>query len=103
MSTKEYARYVINNMHRATLANALNISGKLDKPEGYKFDEFLVEMQVYVKECLEQKKIDGTKCYEILSVISKSLRAYKAEFNYNKIYIIDDFLIELWHILDRSM
>lgn len=103
MNTEEFARYVINNMHRATLSNALNITTKLDTQDHYSFEEFLIAMQVYVKECLNNQKIDSTKCYEILSTISKSLRAYKSQFNYNKIYIIDDFIIELWSVLDRSI
>ena len=103
MNTSEFARYIITNMHRATLANALNISKSIDKPGLHSFEELLVEMQIYVKECLQNQKIDSNKCYEILSTISNSLRNYKATFNYNKIYIIDDFLINLWHILDRSI
>ena len=90
-------------MHRATLANALNIATKLDSADGYKFDELCLEMQKYVKDCLAQNKIDCDKCYSILSALNKALKAYNSTFNYSKAFIIDDFLIQLWDILDKGI
>ena len=46
MNVQEFAKYVITNMHRATLSNALNISTKLDTEGFYKFNEFL-ELALY--------------------------------------------------------
>lgn len=101
MTVEEFAKYVVDNMHRATLSNALKIADKLDNPSFYKFEEFVVCMQKYLVECLSTKKLSDAICYEILGVISKTLKKYKSDIKYCKMYIIDDFIIDLWEALDK--
>ena len=103
MDVKDFAQYVVNNMHRATLSNALSISAKLDTEGFYKFPEFLDELYKYAIECLSSKRIDTNKCYKILALTNETLTKYNSTFNYNKVYLIDDFLIKLWYILDKEM
>ena len=40
MYPEKFAEYVVNNLGRATLANAMNIADKLDNPDYYTFTEF---------------------------------------------------------------
>ena len=54
MTVKDFAKYVIDNMSRASLANSLNIATKLDNPEYYSFIEFLNEIVSYVNELLKE-------------------------------------------------
>ena len=54
MTVKDFAKYVIDNMSRASLANSLNIATKLDNPEYYSFIEFLNEIVLYVNELLKE-------------------------------------------------
>lgn len=103
MNVQEFAKYVITNMHRATLSNALNISTKLDTEGFYKFNEFLEELYKYTITCLSDNRIESSKCYRILSLANETLEKYNSTFNYNKIYLIDDFLIKLWTILDKGV
>ena len=75
MTVKDFAKYVIDNMSRASLANSLNIATKLDNPEYYGFIEFLNEMEYdYLFDIDDTNKIkikikDWTKIYQSWSRI----------------------------------
>lgn len=99
MDVKEYAKFVIDNMCRATVGNALNIVSKLDDPEFYKFEDFAVELQKYVVTLLSSD-FNKDKCYAVLSLISATLKKYRSNIKYNKTFILNDFIIDLWRILN---
>ena len=100
MEVKDFAKYVIDNMHRASLANALNIPNKLDTEGYYKFEEFVNNIVNYINESLSNNHIDKTEAYNILIYSNDWLKMYKSEFNYNKQMIIDNYIIDLWEIIN---
>lgn len=99
MEVNEFAKFVLDNLTRATIGNTLNISNKLDCPDYYKFIDFLDEIQKYTEKLLLDG-FDKNKCYEILVLANKTLKKYKSEVKYNKTYIINDFVIDLWRIMN---
>lgn len=102
MNVKEFSKYVIDNLHRATLSNALNIAVKIDNPEFYTFNDFVSNLQIYVTQLLKDKKLDDLKCYALLVTLDKSYKLYNSSTKYNKSFIIDDLLISMWRIIDGT-
>lgn len=100
MTVSDFAKYVIDNMHRASLANALNISLKLDNDDYYKFTDFVDNVVEYVNKRLSEKTIDQFEAYNVLVASNDWLKMYKSEFNYNKDMIIDNYIIDLWEIIN---
>ena len=100
MNVSDFAKYVIDNLHRASLSNALNISSKLDNDEYYTFVDFVDNIIAYVNSRLADKNIDTFEAYNILIYSNNWLKMYKSEFNYNKDMIIDNYIIDLWEIIN---
>ena len=96
MSVEKFAQYVINNLNRATLANAMNIADKLDNPNYYDFQEFNNYVIQYVGTESILNFLGKERVYKILSDCYDSIKAYNSEFKYNKRMIIDDYIISLW-------
>lgn len=96
MTVEKFAQYVINNLNRATLANAMNIADKLDNPDYYDFQEF----NNYVMQYLSVQDIINflgkERICKILTACYDAVKAYNSEFKYNKRMIIDDYIIKLW-------
>ena len=103
MNVKDYAKYVVDNMSRATIGNALRIGLKLDVEDGYNFLEFLKEIELYITTLVSQNKYDKNKCYAIFTIISEATRKYNSNINYTKKYIINDFIIDLWKIIEGKL
>lgn len=100
MEVNEFAKFVIDNMHKATVGNALNIALKLDNPEYYAFDSFLIELEKYCTTIL-QDGFNKNKCYSIFTLINNTLNKYNSPIKYNKTFIINDFIIDLWRIMNE--
>lgn len=102
MNVDEFAKFVINNMTRATLSNALNICTKLDNDEYYKFTDFVKAIYSYVSNILStnNNNIDINKIYSVLVSSNKYLTMYESDINYNKNMLIDSYIIDLWEILN---
>ena len=96
MSCKEFGKYVVDNIKRATLSNSLNISNKIDVENGYGFEELVNEIYLSTEVLIENKRIDRIAAYKVIVACSDSLKKYRANFNYNKKMIIDDYIIKLW-------
>ena len=71
MNVTDFAKYVIDNMHRATLANAMNIAEKIDNEEYYAFKDFTDNVNTYVSNALQDDKINNMQAYKILGCIDK--------------------------------
>lgn len=98
MTVSEYAKYVVSNMNRATLGNALNIVKKFETE--YNFVDFLASVDSYVLQVLNSNLLDKSKCYNILYLTNNALKKYNSNFNYNKNFIMDDFIIDLWGVIN---
>ena len=99
MTVEEFSKYVIDNMPRATIGNALNISLRINGTE-YEFPSFIKGVEAYISECLIKGKGVKEKSYGIFYICNKYLKQYNSSFNYNKEYIINDFIIDLWRIMN---
>lgn len=102
MSISDYARYIINNITRATIGNALRIGDKIDIDGGYKFDELLNNICIYIDELILNKNLSKEKCYSIYYIINLYKKQYLSEIKYNKKYIINSFIIDLWKIMNSK-
>lgn len=100
MDVNEYAKYVVNNMNRATLGNALNIANKFASE--YDFAEFLNAVDKHVGIVLASNLLPKDKCYNILYLSSKAQKMLNSEFKYNKSFIIDDFIVDLWGVINGN-
>lgn len=98
MNVGEYAKYVVNNMGRATLGNALNIATKFVSE--YDFTEFLTSINEYIGVALTSNLLPKDKCYNILYLSNKASKMLKSEFRYNKSFIIDDFIVDMWGVIN---
>lgn len=101
MDVNEFAEYVINNMCRATIGNALNIAKSFNDPEHptYKFEEFINSVEKYLNSLLAggyNKQV----CYKVFVLADNTMKKYNSNIKYNKSFIIDDFIIELWRIMN---
>ena len=96
MTVEKFAQYVINNLNRATLANAMNIADKLDNPDYYNFQEFNNYVLQYLNTQDVVNFLGREKTYKILYACYDAVKAYNSEFKYNKRMIIDDYIIKLW-------
>lgn len=102
MDVKEFSKYVLDNINRATLSNAMNIANKIDKPEFYSFNDFIIGLENYTVDLLKLNKKSPNICYNILSCVDKHRKRYNSDIKYNKLFIIDDLLIDLWRIVNET-
>lgn len=100
MTIQEFAKYVIGNMRRATLGNAMNIADKLDNPQFYTFLDFIDNAYNYTIELLKDDRANKDKCYSLLHLFKTLKDKYNSDFKYNKKFIIDDLVIEMWGIIN---
>ena len=96
MTVKEFAKYTIDNLSRASLVNAFNISEKLDNPNFYELNDFIDNCIKYILELQSNNKIDYKKSSKLLVALYKCEKYYNSEFKYNKKMVIDNLIIEMW-------
>lgn len=101
MNIQQFSAYVIENMHRATLANALNIADKLDNADYYPFTDFTKSITVYVAGTEVAKRIGNVKMCRIIALIYDIMKKYNSDIKYNKRMLIDSFIISLWQIMNE--
>lgn len=100
MTVKDFAKYVVDNMHRASLANALNITNKLIKtakaePE-YDFKQFVAEVDDYVRYAVKDEKINSICGYKILIATNKCLKKFESDVKYDELMLIDSLIMDIW-------
>lgn len=96
MNVQEFAKYTVDNMHRASLVNAFNIAEKLDNPKFYKLNEFISNCIWYISELQGMNKIAPQTSSRLLVALYNCERDYNSEFKYNKKMVIDNLIIEMW-------
>ena len=100
MGVEDFAKYVIDNISRATLSNALNISNKLNGGEYYNLDEFIVAIDKYVSSQLVNNKISKAAAYKILDSSCTLIKKLETTFKYNKQMLADDYIIDIWRAIN---
>lgn len=101
MDIKDFSKYVINNISRATIGNSMNVADKLDCPNYYNFLDFTKYTYEYVVELLKEEKANKDKCYALLTAIKTAEDKYNnGTFKYNKRFIIDDLILTIWRIIN---
>lgn len=100
MDINEFSVYVINNMSRATIGNALNIVNKFtgSEPE-FKFEDFIAGIESYTNKLMSDN-YNKNVCYKIFVLIDKTMTKYKSNIKYNKTFVMNDFIINLWRIMN---
>ena len=94
MTVKEFARYVLSNMGRATVSNAMNITNKLDKE--YSFEDFSQAIIDCVNEQLSTVKPNSEVASRVLVASYNARKKYNSDIKYNKQMVIDQFILDLW-------
>lgn len=102
MTVEEFAKYVINNLGRASLVNALNISEKLDNPKFYSVNSFILACVNYLLELQNSSKIIPKKCSRLLVALYNCEKNYNSEIKYNKKMVIDNLIIEMWEACNEK-
>ena len=104
MLLEDFAKYVIDNMTRATLVNALNITNKLSNtkksPDIYNASEFLRAVYNYLNSKLSGDCTDTIKIYKTIVATDKCLKSLESSVPYNETMVIDSYIIEIWESLN---
>lgn len=100
MTCADFAKYMVDNIGRATLANAFNITDKFVS-KTYDFMEFLQYVDNYVSDKL-------TSCnnkviyYKIAVATNKARTMASSENKYNFTMIVDEFVCSVWEAVNGS-
>jgi hypothetical protein len=98
MNIGDFTKYVIDNMHRATLVNSLNVSKKLIDGV-YDVNEFIKISLEYVSELLSSNKMSPEIASRLSVAFYDCRKDYNSDFNYNKSMLLNDLIINMWEIL----
>lgn len=96
MTVEEYAKFVIDNMGRASLSNAMNIAEKIDNPNFYALCDFVKSVDKYVGNPDVINRLGQIKAYKIVIASDNCLRRYNSDIKYNKRMIIDNYIMDIW-------
>lgn len=100
MTCADFAKYMVDNIGRATLANAFNITDKFVS-KTYDFAEFLQYVDDYVSEKLTSCK-DKIVYYKISIATNKARTMVSSKNKYNLTMIVDDFVEAVWEAVNGS-
>ena len=96
MNVQEYADFVLSNIGRATLANALNIADKIGDGKSYKAVDFVNSLLVSVDNRVSCGKLDKKVSYSVIGAIAECMKDLESPKNYNERMIMDNLIIGLW-------
>ena len=98
MTTVEYARYVIDNINRASMANTLNIVKSLcGEKATYDPKEFLESVIKVLGDIVVFGNLGTKKTYEIVVLAQKALDSLESD-KHKLQMVIDEFILKLWKI-----
>lgn len=100
MEVKEFSKYVVDNLGRATVGNALNIINRLSEIAPATFVDFVNEVIKYSETLMSNGTLNKNTCYKIVVLSNKILTKYNSDVKYNKTFIMNDFIIDLWRIIN---
>ena len=101
MTVKDFARYVLSNLGRATVSNAMNITEKIDNEGFYPFDEFSQAIIDCVNEQLSTIKPNSEVASRVLVASYNARKKYSSVVKYNKKMIIDQYIIDMWEAVNK--
>lgn len=99
MDVVDFSKYVVNNLNRATLSNALNITNTVISSK-YNLEEFISNIIKYSIELGQQNKLNYNLVYNILFYSNKCLETLKNKGSLTDIMILDDYIIEIWRTIN---
>ena len=99
MTVEEFSKYFIDNISRATVSNALKVTIKVNDTD-YMFNDFVKGIITYTETCIKENRFKPSICYGILYICDKYSRKYNSEIKYSKEYIVNDFIIDLWRLVN---
>lgn len=94
MTVKEFSKYVIDNLNRASLVNSFNIAEKLDNPNYYSLEDFIHECTLHLTDSLINAKLKPIIACKLLSALFDCEKAINSGLN--RRMIIDNLIIEMW-------
>ena len=104
MSLEDFAKYVIDNITRATLVNALNITNKLSNKkvgEGiYNASDFLKAVYNYLLEKLKDSDTERISIYKTIVATDTCLKNLESNIKYNEAMVLDNYIIDIWSSLN---
>ncbi len=101
MNVEEYAKYVMQNLGRATRGNAIKIVDRLGEGNDYDFLEFVDNIEKYVSANLSSSAPSSNISLTIMiAVNSARLRYSSNNARYNKRMVIDNFILDLWEAVN---
>jgi len=99
MDVVDFSKYVVNNLNRATLSNALNITNTVISSK-YNLEEFVNNIIKYSIELGQQDKLNYNLVYNILFYSNKCLETLKNKGSLTDTMILDDYIIEIWRTIN---
>lgn len=104
MLLEDFAKYVVDNMTRATLVNALNITNKLSNTKKssdiYNASDFCRAVLNYLNNKLTEKCTDVIRIYKTIIATDKCLKNLESNVPYNEAMVLDNYIIEIWESLN---
>lgn len=100
MTCAEYAKYVMQNLGRATRGNAVKIVDKLGDGNEYNFLEFVDNIEKYVSANLSSANPSSNISLWVMVAVNSARARYNSNVNYNKRMIVDNFIIDLWEAVN---
>lgn len=100
MTVEQFATYVVDNIDRATCANALNISNRFFGQNSYSFDVFLKNVCKTVEGHLRENKIDKATALQMLGACGIALKRLGSDKRYDFRMVVDDFVLSLWQAVN---
>lgn len=99
MDVVDFSKYVVNNLNRATLGNALNITSTVISSK-YNLDDFINNIIKYSIELGQQNKLNCNTVYNILFYSNKCLETLKNKGSLTDIMVLDNYIIEIWRAIN---
>lgn len=102
MTIEEYAKYVMQNIGRATRGNAIRIVDKLGDDNEYPFLDFVACIENYVNEQLSSSQPDSNRGFYVLVAVRRAKIRYTSNNTPNKRMVIDNFILDLWDAINGT-
>ncbi len=104
MNVIDFAKYVIDNITRATLGNALNITNKFiankDSKPQYDFVTFQKYVYDYVYSLCSANKLKPDTAMYVYCLGNDCMNKLQSKYKYNQTMVIDDYIMGLWRLFN---